>query len=94
MKMEDTNMIIITKPLAENERILMNKIVGLFFCISLMIISQDSRADLIAPDVLIKNTTEEVLSIVKQDKQIVARQEEESWRSWMPKCCRILILSV
>jgi len=37
-----------------------------------MIISQDSRADLIAPDVLIKNTAEEVLSIVKQDKHIVA----------------------
>ena len=55
----------------------MNKIVGLCFGVTLMFSSMTARAEVLAPDVLIKNTAQEVLDIVKQDKDIRAGDKKK-----------------
>ena len=51
---------------------MMKKIIGLCLGLSLLTASLCARADVTEPDVLIKNTAQEVLAIVKQDKDIRA----------------------
>ena len=55
----------------------MNKIIGLCFWVSLMVISLGARAEMTAPDVLIKNIAQQVVSIVKQDKDIRAGDKKK-----------------
>jgi phospholipid transport system substrate-binding protein len=55
----------------------MNKIVGLCFGFSLLISSLEVCAEPTDPDVLIKNTVQEVLSLVKQDKDIQSGDQKK-----------------
>jgi len=49
-------------------RIMLNKIAWLGICALLMFISVSARAEIVEPDVLIRNIAQEVLSIAKQDR--------------------------
>lgn len=55
----------------------MKKIIGLCFGAALMLVALGARAEMTAPDVLIKNTAQEVLTIVKQDKDIRAGDKKK-----------------
>ena len=55
----------------------MKKVIGLCLGVSLMAIALGARAEMMAPDVLIKNTAQEVLAIVKQDKDIRAGDKKK-----------------
>ena len=48
----------------------MKKIIVLFLGLMLMAVVLGARAEITAPDVLVKNTAQEVLAIVKQDRDI------------------------
>lgn len=52
----------------ETERVMMDKIVWQYICALLMVISVSARAEIVKPDVLIRNIAQEVLSIAKQDR--------------------------
>ena len=56
---------------------LMNKIVVLLFTVLSASMSLNVRAEMLGPDVLIKNTSQEVLAIVKQDKDIQAGNQKK-----------------
>lgn len=55
----------------------MNKIAGLCFGVLLMGASLGAYAEMTAPDVLIKNIAQEVLAIVKRDKDIQAGDRQK-----------------
>lgn len=55
----------------------MKKIVGLCLGASLLVAALGARAEVTEPDVLIKNTAQEVLAIVKQDKDIQAGDKKK-----------------
>ena len=55
----------------------MKKVVGLCLWVCLMAASLAVRAEVTEPDVLIKNTAQEVLDIVKQDKDIRAGNQKK-----------------
>ncbi len=55
----------------------MKKIVALCFAVPLMVVSLGARAEVTEPDVLIKNTAQEVLAIVKHDKDIRAGNQKK-----------------
>ncbi len=55
----------------------MKKIIALCAGVSLIFVSVGARAEVTAPDVLIKNTAQEVLTIVKQDKDIRAGDKKK-----------------
>ena len=55
----------------------MKKIIGLCLGVSLLVASLGARADAMEPDVLIKNTAQEVLTIVRQDKDIQAGDKKK-----------------
>jgi phospholipid transport system substrate-binding protein len=57
--------------------IVMKKIVGLCLGASLLVAALGARAEVTEPDVLIKNTAQEVLAIVKQDKDIQAGDKKK-----------------
>jgi phospholipid transport system substrate-binding protein len=57
--------------------VVMKKIVGLCLGVSLLVVSLGARAEVTEPDVLIKNTAQEVLAIVKQDKDIRAGDKKK-----------------
>jgi phospholipid transport system substrate-binding protein len=59
------------------ERIAMKKIIGLCFGGALLVAALGARAEMMEPDVLIKNTAQEVLAIVKQDKDIRAGNQKK-----------------
>jgi phospholipid transport system substrate-binding protein len=54
----------------------MNKIFVLFSCMVLMVLPLGARAAITPPDVLIKNIAQDVLSIVKQDKNILTDKKK------------------
>lgn len=55
----------------------MNKIVVLLVTVLSASMSLDVRAEMLGPDILIKNTAQEVLDIVKQDKDIQAGNQKK-----------------
>ncbi len=55
----------------------MKKIIALLFWLVLATLSLEGRADVPEPDVLIKDTVRDVLSIVKQDKDIQAGNQKK-----------------
>jgi phospholipid transport system substrate-binding protein len=59
------------------EGIVMNKMVALCFGASLLVVALGARAEMTEPDVLIKTTAQEVLTIVKQDKDIRAGNQKK-----------------
>ena len=56
----------------------MKKIVVLLFLVWSASVSLHVRADTLSPDILIKNTAQEVLAIVKQDKDIQAGNQRKA----------------
>ena len=50
----------------------MRAVQNIFLAMSLLLAAGSAQADIIAPDTLIQNTVQEVLAIVKQDKDIQA----------------------
>lgn len=46
-----------------------------------------------APDVLVRNVTNEVLEIVRKDKDIQAGNTKKPWDWLRPRCCRTSIFS-
>ncbi len=57
--------------------IIMKKFVALWLGVLLACMSPGARAEMPEPDVLIKNTVQEVLAIVKQDKDIQAGNQKK-----------------
>jgi len=55
----------------------MKKIIGLFFGVSLLAAALGVRAEAMEPDALIRNIAQEVLVIVKQDKDIQAGDKKK-----------------
>lgn len=55
----------------------MNKIIGLCLGGVLLVASFGARAEVTGPDVLVRNTAQEVLAIVKQDKDIRAGNQKK-----------------
>ena len=55
----------------------MNKISVLMFGLLLTCASMGARAEMVEPDVLIKNTVQEVLEVVRQDKDIRAGNQKK-----------------
>jgi len=55
----------------------MKNIIGLCLAMSLLAAPLGVRADVMGPDVLIKNTAQEVLAVVKQDKDIRAGNQKK-----------------
>jgi len=55
----------------------MKKFVVLWLSVLLASVSLGARADMLEPDVLIKNTVQEVLAIIKQDKDIQAGNQKK-----------------
>ncbi len=55
----------------------MKKVIGLCLGASLLVAALGARAEVMEPDALIKNTAQEVLTIVKQDKDIRAGNQKK-----------------
>jgi phospholipid transport system substrate-binding protein len=55
----------------------MKKVIGLCLGMSLLLAALGVRAEVMEPDALIKNTAQEVLTIVKQDKDIRAGNQKK-----------------
>jgi len=55
----------------------MKKIIGLCLGVLLLAVALAARAEMTEPDVLIRNTAQEVLAIVKQDKDIRAGNQKK-----------------
>ena len=56
---------------------MIKKLIALCFGLSLIAASAGARAELTPPDILIKNTAQEVLAIIKQDKDIRAGDKKK-----------------
>ena len=55
----------------------MRKVIRLCLGVSFLVAALGVNAEVMAPDVLIKNTAQEVLTIVKQDKEIRAGNQKK-----------------